>query len=409
MRSRAPCTRRTATVSSTSPRRRRTWHRHAPGRSAREAGCGVLLAAQVPRRAGHTGRAGVRLGAVPQPRARSAGRRHGELDEPVAASSASSTSIEVREDGGTPGFLQAIKAGLAVRLKESMGVERMLAREHEIVAALLGGLRSVPKLHLLAGHIDDRLGIISFYVEDLHYNLVVKLLNDRFGIQVRGGCSCAGTYGHYLLHVDPQRSGRDHRQDRSWRPVGEARVGATVDPPDDDRRRGPVPARRHTGRRRRGRRVEQGLRLLPGDQRVPPLRARQTTRPPSCAHGSSSGRTDEAGWEAGGWRLGARMCLAHRTPIPRVSFPPRVSFRSPIADVDAQRSMNGHRITVTVNGMRTVPSLLLVLAVATSLAGRAEDRSSICRARHGGRRGMPARRPLTPGDPGSAWMTTGGF
>ena len=117
-------------------------------------------------------------------------------------------SIEVREDGGTPGFLQAIKAGLAVRLKESMGVERMLAREHEIVAALLGGLRSVPRLHLLAGHIDDRLGIISFYVENLHYNLVVKLLNDRFGIQVRGGCSCAGTYGHYLLHVDPQRSGR---------------------------------------------------------------------------------------------------------------------------------------------------------------------------------------------------------
>ena len=117
-------------------------------------------------------------------------------------------SIEVREDGGTPGFLQAIKAALAVRLKEAMGVERMLAREHEIVPALLDGLRSIRRLHLLAGHIRERLGIVSFYVEDLHYNLAVKLLNDRFGIQVRGGCSCAGTYGHYLLHVDPQRSGR---------------------------------------------------------------------------------------------------------------------------------------------------------------------------------------------------------
>jgi selenocysteine lyase/cysteine desulfurase len=49
---------------------------------------------------------------------------------------------------------------------------------------------------------------VSFYVEDLHYNLLVRLLNDRFGIQVRGGCSCAGTYGHYLLHVDPNRSNR---------------------------------------------------------------------------------------------------------------------------------------------------------------------------------------------------------
>ncbi len=117
-------------------------------------------------------------------------------------------SIEVREDGGTPGFLQAIKAALAVRLKEAMGVERMLAREHEIVPALLDGLRSIRRLHLLAGHIRERLGIVSFYIEDLHYNLAVKLLNDRFGIQVRGGCSCAGTYGHYLLHVDPQRSGR---------------------------------------------------------------------------------------------------------------------------------------------------------------------------------------------------------
>ena len=30
----------------------------------------------------------------------------------------------------------------------------------------------------------------------------MKLLNDRFGIQTRGGCSCAGTYGHFLLNVD---------------------------------------------------------------------------------------------------------------------------------------------------------------------------------------------------------------
>jgi selenocysteine lyase/cysteine desulfurase len=117
-------------------------------------------------------------------------------------------NIEAREDGGTPGFLQTIKAALAIRLKEAMGVERMLAREHEIVQDLFDGLRSLPRVHLLAGHVIDRLGIISFYIEDVHYNLAVRLLNDRFGVQVRGGCSCAGTYGHYLLHVDPLRSGR---------------------------------------------------------------------------------------------------------------------------------------------------------------------------------------------------------
>ncbi|UCF21435.1 MAG: aminotransferase class V-fold PLP-dependent enzyme, partial [Gemmatimonadota bacterium] len=114
--------------------------------------------------------------------------------------------IEEREDGGTPGFLQTIKAALCVQLKERMGVENILAREEELLSLAFAGLRRIPRLHVLAGHIEERLAIISFYVEGLHYNLIVKLLNDRFGIQSRGGCSCAGTYGHYLLHVDPERS-----------------------------------------------------------------------------------------------------------------------------------------------------------------------------------------------------------
>ncbi len=115
-------------------------------------------------------------------------------------------SIEAREDGGTPGFLQAIKAALCVRLKDQMGTTAMQARERELLAEALPALRQIPGVHVLANQVDERLGVISFYVEDLHYNLITKLLNDRHGVQVRGGCSCAGTYGHYLLHVDPTRS-----------------------------------------------------------------------------------------------------------------------------------------------------------------------------------------------------------
>ena len=110
--------------------------------------------------------------------------------------------IEAREDGGTPGFLQAIRTALAIRLKEEMGVENMLHREEELLQIAFRRLRNISGLNILADHIEDRLGIISFYVENVHYNLVVTMLNDRFGIQVRGGCSCAGTYGHFLLHVD---------------------------------------------------------------------------------------------------------------------------------------------------------------------------------------------------------------
>jgi selenocysteine lyase/cysteine desulfurase len=114
--------------------------------------------------------------------------------------------IEAREDGGTPGFTQAIRAALCIRLKESMGVENIRRREQELLEIVWDRLAAAPGLHILADTHRDRLGIISFYIEGLHYNLAVRLLNDRFGIQVRGGCSCAGTYGHYLLHVTPEHS-----------------------------------------------------------------------------------------------------------------------------------------------------------------------------------------------------------
>jgi selenocysteine lyase/cysteine desulfurase len=115
-------------------------------------------------------------------------------------------SIEAREDGGTPPFLQTIKVALAIKLKEEMGVSNMMAREKELLTILWDKLCNISNLHILAGNIKERLAIISFYIDGLHYNLAVRLLNDKFGIQVRGGCSCAGTYGHYLLNVTPDFS-----------------------------------------------------------------------------------------------------------------------------------------------------------------------------------------------------------
>lgn len=114
--------------------------------------------------------------------------------------------IEVREDGGTPGFLQAIKAALAMELKQRMGVEMMRSREVELVTKAFTGLENIPGLHVLADSVRERLGVISFYLEGVHYNLAVRLLSDHFGIQVRGGCACAGTYGHYLLDVSYEKS-----------------------------------------------------------------------------------------------------------------------------------------------------------------------------------------------------------
>ena len=113
--------------------------------------------------------------------------------------------IEQREDGGTPPLLQSIKAAMCIGIKQEMGVERMLGREEEMVGRVFDRLGQFARVRILgAGR--KRLGVISFTVQHAHYNLVVKILNDRFGIQARGGCSCAGTYGHFLLGIDEARS-----------------------------------------------------------------------------------------------------------------------------------------------------------------------------------------------------------
>ena len=111
-------------------------------------------------------------------------------------------NIEAREDGGTPAFLQTIKTALSIQLKEKMGVKNIIDREHELHEIIWEKFEKLENTHVLADNFSDRLGIYSFYIDDLHFNLAVQLLNDKYGIQVRGGCSCAGTYGHMLLDVD---------------------------------------------------------------------------------------------------------------------------------------------------------------------------------------------------------------
>nr|WP_198999918.1 aminotransferase class V-fold PLP-dependent enzyme [Flavobacterium sp. ASV13] len=114
--------------------------------------------------------------------------------------------IEVREDGGTPGFLQVIRAALALGLKDEMGVANIKKREKELLDLCFSKLQEIDGLKILGDTQADRIGCVSFIVEDIHYNLIVRLLNDRFGIQVRGGWSCASTYAHYLFDIDEEKS-----------------------------------------------------------------------------------------------------------------------------------------------------------------------------------------------------------
>ena len=114
--------------------------------------------------------------------------------------------IESREDGGTPPLLQSIKAAMCIRLKEEMGVENIRGREEELLQIIFSRFEKIKDVEILEPHIKKRLAVVSFIVKGAHHNLFAKLLSDRFGLQARGGCSCAGTYGHRLLKVDRSHS-----------------------------------------------------------------------------------------------------------------------------------------------------------------------------------------------------------
>jgi hypothetical protein len=124
--------------------------------------------------------------------------------------------IEHREEGGTPEIIGSIRAGLVFQLKAAVGTETIAAREEAFIGAAIDRWSANPNVEVLGNHDADRLSIVSFVIRHrdryLHHNFVVALLNDLFGIQARGGCSCAGPYGHRLLGIDIERSHEFERE-----------------------------------------------------------------------------------------------------------------------------------------------------------------------------------------------------
>jgi selenocysteine lyase/cysteine desulfurase len=118
--------------------------------------------------------------------------------------------VEQLEEAGTPAIIGDIRAGLVVELKSDIGAGAIHAIEQMALDRALRRWSREPGIELLGPRTADRLPIIAFNIRSggqlLHHNLVVRLLNDLFGIQARGGCSCAGPYGHELLGIDEAQS-----------------------------------------------------------------------------------------------------------------------------------------------------------------------------------------------------------
>jgi len=124
--------------------------------------------------------------------------------------------LEQREEGGTPAIIESIRAGLVFQLKEAVGPEMIRAREEYFIRGAITAWEASPHLQVLGNKYSERLSIVSFVVKHagryLHHDFIVALLNDLFGIQARGGCSCAGPYGHRLLGIDLETSHQFEKQ-----------------------------------------------------------------------------------------------------------------------------------------------------------------------------------------------------
>jgi hypothetical protein len=119
-------------------------------------------------------------------------------------------AAEHREEGGTPAIIESIRAGLAFQLKQTVGHDTIAEMERGFLRRAIATWLLNPNLRIIGSANAERLAIVSFMVRHqdryLHNNFVVTLLNDLFGIQARGGCSCAGPYMHRLLGVGPELS-----------------------------------------------------------------------------------------------------------------------------------------------------------------------------------------------------------
>ena len=125
-------------------------------------------------------------------------------------------NVEHREEGGTPAIIESIRAGLVFQLKRAVGADRIRGLEKSFIDRAIASWNDNPNIKILGNPNAERLSIVSFVVRHggryLHHNFVVALLNDLFGIQSRGGCSCAGPYGHRLLGIDIDTSTEFERE-----------------------------------------------------------------------------------------------------------------------------------------------------------------------------------------------------
>ena len=111
------------------------------------------------------------------------------------------SEVENLEEGGTPPIVQLMRANLAYKLRNEIGLNNIKAAECELGEMFCKELEKIDEVINYCPENLDRLPIFAFNVKGISpYDFAASLSSD-FGIQTRAGCDCAGPYGHDLLNL----------------------------------------------------------------------------------------------------------------------------------------------------------------------------------------------------------------
>ena len=113
---------------------------------------------------------------------------------------------EKLEDAGTPGITELIMSYLAFKLRNDIGLENIEKKELELKEYFLEKILKLEDVILYAKDVKNKLPIFSFNVKGFDPYTFSTLLSQKYNVETRAGCACAGPYGHDLMNMNDGRN-----------------------------------------------------------------------------------------------------------------------------------------------------------------------------------------------------------
>jgi cysteine desulfurase/selenocysteine lyase len=114
----------------------------------------------------------------------------GEMIKRVELRSFKTNDLPHKFEAGTPAIAEAVGFGAAVDYLSALGMDRIERHERSLTGYAMEALSRIPELHLLGPGIEDRGGVVAFYIDEIHAHDVAQIL-DSLGVAVRAGHHCA--------------------------------------------------------------------------------------------------------------------------------------------------------------------------------------------------------------------------